>query len=189
VEVAEPAAVIEITPIRAAEPAPAALELPAGMHDNSAWTQLLSLPQPMTGILFTIALSKAESAPVAEAGKKPAVEVPDLTEAMDRLMNSFVKDQDFGAHIGENEWVFVYKFDATGFNQRRVAGISEKLWDFQLRHLGMSSVAFKWGAVEVEAEKLEDALAAARDRMNQSPKRARKLPGADTPQPRRVVNA
>ncbi|MBM3787554.1 MAG: hypothetical protein FJW30_24630 [Acidobacteria bacterium] len=189
----EPAAPIEISSIRP-EPLPqpvlpaSDLELPTGMHDLSTWSRLLALTSPMTGILFTITLTKAESAP-GEAGKKAPVDLPDLTRELDRLMGSFVKDRDFGAKIGENEWVFVYKADATGFNQRRVGGISEKLWDFQLRHLGMSSVSFKWGAVEVEKENLPDALAAARERMNQSPRRARKLPGADTPQPRRVVNA
>jgi hypothetical protein len=157
------------------------------MHDYSTWSRLLALSEPMSGILFTITLTKAE-AQSAEKGKKP-VELPDLTVEMNRLMNSFLRETDFGCQIDENEWVFVYRPDATGFNQRRVGGISEKLWDFQLRHLGMSTVSFKWGAVEVQDEKLADALTAARERMNQAPRKNRRLPGPDLSGTRKVVNA
>ncbi len=103
-------------------------------------------------------------------------------------MKSFVREGDFGTRIGENGWVFIYNHDVAGFNQRRVGMISEKLWDFQLRHLGMADVNFKWGAVDVQSEGLAEAVEAARDRMNKT-SRTRKLPGADQTSPRRVVNA
>jgi len=99
-----------------------------------------------------------------------------------------VREGDFGARIGDREWVFVYNHDAAGFNQRRVGMVSEKLWDFQLRQMGMANVTFKWGAVDVSAEPLGDALQAARDRMNQG-RRARKLPAGEPVLPRRAVNA
>jgi len=95
---------------------------------------------------------------------------------------------DFGTRIAENEWIFIYNHDVAGFNQRRVGMISEKLWDFQLRHLGMANVRFKWGAVDVKSEGLGEAVQAARDRMNQT-RRSRKLPGADQSSSRLVVNA
>ena len=164
------------------------IELPAGMFDEGMWTRLLTLPNPISGILFTITLTKAEAVAAADAAKK-AKEIEDLTPALEKLMTSFVRGADFGSRIGENEWVFVYSHDATGFNQRRVGGISEKLWDFQLRHLGMSAVSFKWGAVEVQSERLGAALEAARERMNQAPRRRSKLPGSDNVAPRQVVNA
>jgi len=188
----EPAqAPIDIDSLRQPEPIPvtplADVELPAGMFENAIWERLLTLPNPMSGILFTIILTKAEA--VATDTAKKSKELEDLTPALEKLMASFVRDNDFGSRIADNEWVFVYQHDATGFNQRRVGGIGEKLWDFQLRHLGMSTISFKWGAVEVQSEPLGAALEAARERMNQAPRRRSKLPGSDYSGPRQVVNA
>jgi hypothetical protein len=188
----EPAAPIDIDSLRQPEPVAQGplpdVELPTGMFDDAMWSRLLTLPNPMSGILFTITLTKAEAAPGADVAKK-SKEIEDLTPALEKLMASFVRGNDFGSRIGENEWVFVYSYDTTGLNQRRVGGISEKLWDFQLRHLGMSTVSFKWGAVEVQSERLADALQAARERMNQAPRRRSRLPGSDYTGPRQVVNA
>ncbi|MBM3758294.1 MAG: hypothetical protein FJW38_30505 [Acidobacteria bacterium] len=182
---------IDIDSLRQPEPIPvtplADVELPAGMFENAIWERLLTLPNPMSGILFTIILTKAEA--VAADTAKKSKELEDLTPALEKLMASFVRGNDFGSRIADNEWVFVYQHDATGFNQRRVGGIGEKRWDFQLRHLGMSSVSFKWGAVEVQSEPLGAALEAARERMNQAPRRRSKLPGSDYSGPRQVVNA
>jgi len=162
------------------------LLLPTGMHDLSTWTRLLSLPNPMTGILFVITLQPGEGAAVPE--RKAAAPAPDTDPAIEKLMASFVREGDFGTRIAENEWIFIYNHDVATFNQRRVGMISEKLWDFQLRHLGMANVNFKWGAIDVKSEGLAEAVQAARDHMNQT-RRARKLPGADQAAARRVVNA
>jgi hypothetical protein len=189
-----PAAPIDISALRQPEPeliAPAPpsipdLLLPTGMHDISTWTRLLSLPNPMTGILIVISLQPSENRSNLPQPKGTAV-AENNAPAIDKFMASFVREGDFGTHISENQWVFIYSNDVAGFNQRRVGMISEKLWDFQLRHLGLANVNFKWGAIDVQSEPLSAALDAARDRMNQT-NRARKLPGADRVAPRRVVN-
>lgn len=185
---------IDISMARQSEPAPVEppagnvpdLLLPTGMHDVSTWTRLLSLPNPMTGILFVITLQPSDAEPAPD--RKGAIPPPDNGPAIEKLMASFVREGDFGTRIAENEWIFIYNHDVAGFNQRRVGMISEKLWDFQLRHLGMANVRFKWGAVDVKSEGLGEAVQAARDRMNQT-RRSRKLPGADQTSSRRVVNA
>lgn len=196
---AEPAPVtalarpIDINALRQPEPvvqAPAPVQipdllLPTGMHDLSTWSRLMSLPNPMTGILFVISLQPSEKA--SSPGQKGSAAIDENGPAIDKLMASFVREGDFGTRISDTEWVFIYSNDVAGFNQRRVGLISEKLWDFQLRHLGMANVSFKWGAIDVQSEPLPAALEAARDRMNQT-RRARKLPGADAASPRRVVN-
>jgi hypothetical protein len=156
------------------------------MHDISTWTRLLSLPNPMTGILIVISLQPSENRSTLPQPKGAAAP-ENNSPAIDKFMASFVREGDFGSHISENQWVFIYSNDVAGFNQRRVGMISEKLWDFQLRHLGLANVNFKWGAIDVQSEPLSAALDAARDRMNQT-NRARKLPGADRVAPRRVVN-
>ena len=189
-----PAAPIDISALRQPEPelvAPAPpsipdLLLPTGMHDISTWTRLLSLPNPMTGILIVISLQPSENRSTLPQPKGAAAP-ENNSPAIDKFMASFVREGDFGSHISENQWVFIYSNDVAGFNQRRVGMISEKLWDFQLRHLGLANVNFKWGAIDVQSEPLSAALDAARDRMNQT-NRARKLPGADRVAPRRVVN-
>jgi len=195
-ETVSPATPIDISVARPAEPVPVEeapaghfpdLLLPTGMHDLSTWTRLLTLPNPMTGILFIINLQPSEPPPAPDR-KGAAAPPPDNGPAIEKLMASFVREGDFGTRIAEYEWVFIYNHDVAGFNQRRVGMISEKLWDFQLRHLGMSDVRFKWGAVDVQSEKLSAALQAARDRMNQT-RRVRKLPGADQAASRRVANA
>ena len=186
---------IDISVARQPEPTMASLPpavaipellLPTGMHDLSTWTRLLSLPNPMTGILFVITLQPNEGSPVVD--RKNEASLTDSGPAVEKLMASFVREGDFGTRTTENEWIFVYNHDVSGFNQRRVGMISEKLWDFQLRHLGMANVNFKWGAVDVKSEGLGEAVQAARDRMNQT-RRSRKLPGADHAAPRRAVNA
>lgn len=184
---------IDISAARQPEPEPVVLSatvpdllLPTGIHDAATWARLLTLPNPMTGILFVITLQASDGVSVVD--RKSALPATENAAAIDKLMASFVREGDFGARILENEWVFVYSHDVAGFNQRRVGMISEKLWDFQLRHLGMANVSFKWGAVDVKSEPLGEAVQAARDRMNQT-RRARKLPGVDQPTPRRVVNA
>ena len=188
------AAPIDISVLRQPEPeliapAPASIPdllLPTGMHDISTWTRLMSLPNPMTGILIVISLQPSENRSTLPQPKgAPAPE--NNSAAIDKFMASFVREGDFGSHISENQWVFIYSNDVAGFNQRRVGMISEKLWDFQLRHLGLANVSFKWGAIDVQSEPMAAALDAARDRMNQT-NRARKLPGADSVAPRRVVN-
>ncbi len=185
---------IDISALRQPEPelmapAPAAIPdllLPTGMHDISTWTRLMSLPNPMTGILIVISLQPSENRSTLPQPK--GTQAPENNSAaIDKFMASFVREGDFGSHISENQWVFIYSNDVAGFNQRRVGMISEKLWDFQLRHLGLANVSFKWGAIDVQSEPMAAALDAARDRMNQT-NRARKLPGADSVIPRRVVN-
>ncbi len=184
---------IDISSVRAPEVSavpvvekPSDILLPAGMHDLSTWTRLLALPNPLSGILFIITAQGEDGA--ATSGQAAAESPDDSSASIEKLMSSFVREGDFGARIGDREWVFVYNHDAAGFNQRRVGMVSEKLWDFQLRQIGMANVTFKWGAVDVSSEPLGDALQAARDRMNQG-RRARKLPAGEPVLPRRAVNA
>ncbi|MBI2687543.1 MAG: hypothetical protein HYX27_14615 [Acidobacteria bacterium] len=166
---------IDISEARHAEPEPDDLPLPPGMHDLPTWTCLVTHSHLLDGIVIVIALQSNTEAAVEEEN------IPGI----DRLMTSFLREGEFGSRISATEWIFVYSHDAAGFNQRRVGMISEKLWDFQLRHLGMANVTFKWGAVDVKGEPLTAALNAARDRMNQG-RKASRLHGADT---RRAVNA
>jgi hypothetical protein len=49
-----------------------------------------------------------------------------------------------------------------------------QLWDFQLRSLGSFQILFGWGGLEVRSESIEEAIASASERMQET-KRSRKL--------------
>ena len=52
--------------------------------------------------------------------------------------------------------------------QRIKNHISERLWDYQLRGIGASSILFSWGGVQVKDQPLSEAVASAVDRMRQT---------------------
>ncbi len=185
---AEPAlvAVVSAEPLPEVAPEPvsaslAELLLPTGIQDMATYRRLLEMPNPMSGIVITISMNDYSRL----ASMVSANELPGLLGSVETLMGSMVRDGDFGVKVSDEQWVFVYRIDSQGFSQRRVAGLSEKLWDFQLRHLGLSNLSFSWAAVNVNAERLQDAVAAAIERMESS-RRGSKKPGAD--RARLVVN-
>jgi hypothetical protein len=168
-------------PAVAQAPTYAELLLPTGMQDLATYWRLLEMPNPMSGIVITISINDLTrlSASVGEQDLKS------LLDSVEVLMTSMVRDGDFGVKVSADQWVFVYRIDDSGLSQRRVAGLSEKLWDFQLRHLGLSNISFSWAAVNVHAERLSDAVAAAQERMETS-RRGTKKSGAE--RARLVVN-
>lgn len=175
-----PVAMIEESLIMA-EQTPSELLLPTGMQDVATYRRLLEMPNPMSGIVITISINEFSRLSAA-VGEK---ELPALLDSVEVLMDSMVRDGDFGVKVSADQWVFVYRIDDNGFSQRRVAGLSEKLWDFQLRHLGLSNISFSWAAVNVHTERLSDAVTAAQERMEAS-RRGAKKSGAE--RARLVVN-
>ena len=175
---AEPPALVEPEPVTVSVPE---LLLPTGMQDMATYRRLLDMPNPMSGIVITISINDYPRL----ARTVSAQELPGLLGSVETLMGSMVREGDFGVKVSDEQWIFVYRMDDQGFSQRRVAGLSEKLWDFQLRHLGLSNLSFSWAAVNVNAERLQDAVTAAIERMESS-RRGSKKPGAD--RARLVVN-
>ncbi len=162
-------------------PSIADLLLPTGMQDLATYRRLLAMPNPMSGIVITIGINDYARL----ASTVSAQELPGLLGSVETLMGSMVREGDFGVKVSDEQWVFVYRIDSQGFSQRRVAGLSEKLWDFQLRHLGLSNLSFSWAAVNVNSERLDVAVTAAIERMESS-RRGSKKPGAE--RARFVVN-
>jgi len=175
---AEPLTVVEPEPVAVSV---AELLLPTGMQDMATYRRLLDMPNPMSGIVITISINDYSRL----ATTVSAQELPGLLGSVESLMESMVREGDFGVKVADEQWIFVYRLDDQGYSQRRVAGLSEKLWDFQLRHLGLSNLSFSWAAVNVNAERLQVAVTAAIERMESS-RRGSKKPGAD--RARLVVN-
>lgn len=179
-------AFVPVEPRCEVEPEPisvsiADLLLPTGMQDMATYLRLLEMPNPMTGIVITISINEYARL----SSTVSASELPGLLGSVETLMGSMVREGDFGVKVSDEQWVFVYRIDSQGFSQRRVAGLSEKLWDFQLRHLGLSNLSFSWAAVNVKSERLQDSVTAAIERMDSS-RRGSKKPVAD--RARLVVN-
>lgn len=156
----------ELTEVPGAAPANEMPELllPAGMQDLATYRRLLSMPNPMNGIVIAISINDFDRLGGAEGEGS----VRDLLDSVEGLMDSMVRDGDFGVKVSADQWMFVYPIDDKGMSQRRVSGLSEKLWDFQLRHLGQSNISFSWAAVNVREERLSEAVNAAMERMEAS---------------------
>ncbi len=155
-------------------PSIAELLLPTGMQDLLTYRHLLGMPNPMSGIVITIGINDHARL----ASTVSAQDLPGLLGSVETLMGSMVREGDFGVKVSDEQWVFVYRIDSQGFSQRRVSGLSEKLWDFQLRHLGLSNLSFSWAALNVNSERLEVAVTAAIERMESS-RRGSKKPSVD----------
>ena len=153
------------------EPAPELL-LPTGMHGRDVLSRLAESANPMSGVVIAIGLNDFKK--VQEAHTKPQFD--ELAKSIDKLMSSLLREQDFGAQHADGEWIFIYRNETGSSAQRRINNVSERLWDFQLRSLGAVSILFSWGAVEVESEKLGDAIKASIERMEQTRRGRKNVP-------------
>lgn len=136
--------------------------LPAGFHDGFVLNQLLQSRQPVSGLVVSIgvnALRKSDGT---------------LPESVHELVQSLIGPHDFAAQSSDDEFLLIYPQERGASAQRRLSQIAQQLWDFQLRSLGSFQILFSWGGVEVRSEPLEEAIASASERMQET-KRGRKL--------------
>jgi hypothetical protein len=133
--------------------------LPAGFHDGSVLGRLVQTRQAVSGLVVSIGVD-------SEDGSIP--------EPVRKLVESLIGPEDFACKSGDKEFVLIYKDMRGASAQRRLSVIAQSLWDFQLRWLGNFSVLFSWGGVEVRSEPLQEAIAAANERMHET-KRLRKV--------------
>jgi hypothetical protein len=159
-------------------PAPAAgSSLPAGLeagfHDGFVLSKLVQSRQPVSGLVVSIGVS----APRNSGGKLP--------EGVLKLVESLIGPHDFAAQSAGDEFLLIYPQERGASAQRRLSQIAQQLWDFQLRSLGSAEILFSWGGIEVTSETIDEALASASERMQET-KRTRKLLTTD-PQLRQAV--
>jgi len=105
------------------------------------------------------------------ASRKPDGTLP---ESVHNLVQSLIGPHDFAAQSGDDEFLLIYPRERGASAQRRLSQIAQQLWDFQLRSLGSFQILFSWGGVEVRSESIEEAIASASERMQET-KRGRKL--------------
>lgn len=145
-----------------AKPEPSFESLPAGFQDGFVLHHLVERRHPVTGLVVSIGVHAARQ----EGGALP--------ESIGKLVESLIGPDDFAAQSGEEEFLLIYPREQGPSAHRRLSQISQQLWDFQLRSLGTFQILFSWGGVEVQSESIEEAIASASERMNET-KRGRKL--------------
>ncbi len=139
------------------------LSLPPGLHDKSTFAPLIDTGKSVSGVVIYAGLN--DYAKLTEGKTKQQID--ELLHPATKLIASIVRDKDFAARVSEDTWLMVFCGELGNAAQRRIDAVSEKFWDFQLRNLGQAALTFSTGAVQVEKESLTDAVAAAKERMEQ----------------------
>jgi hypothetical protein len=139
-----------------------AASLPAGFQEGFVLNKLVQSRQPITGLVVSIGVNASRNADGS------------LPESVHELVQSLIGPDDFAAQSGEDEFLLIYPQERGASAQRRLSQIAQRLWDFQLRSLGSFQILFSWGGVEVRSESIEEAIASASERMQET-KRGRKL--------------
>lgn len=160
-----------------------AMQIPPGFHEGRVLAGLLNGPGAFSGVVVAIGVNDFEALRerLAESGG-------DAIEPIKQLIHSLLRPQDFACHTQDDEFILLYPGDGGSAVQRRLFEVSEKLWDFQLRTMGHLGVMFSWGGLEVQGERLSDAVLQARERMQQTKRGRRSTSSTSVTVRRRVVN-
>ena len=153
----------------AVEPeSPGTLALPCGMNDRATLDFLKRDKALFTGLIVSIGIN--DYARLQETSGRPAAE--ELAKSVSQLVKSLITASNgseyFGCRASDDEFIVVFAGENGSVAQRRLNGLSERLWDFQLRSLGNFSVMFSWGATEAVSETFAEAVEAASERMRET---------------------
>jgi hypothetical protein len=151
--------------------------LPAGFQDGFVLTRLVESRQPVSGLVVSIGVNTSQDTNRS------------LPADVRALIQSLIGPRDFAAQSGADEFLLIYPGERGASAQRRLSQIAEQLWDFQLRSMGSLSILFSWGGVEVRSESIDEAIASATERMQETRRGRRVLtmePRADAPLRRAV---
>jgi hypothetical protein len=148
--------------------------LPAGFQDGFVLTRLVERRQPISGLVVSIGLAE-EKDPNAESNSATQA-VPAPVRA---LIESMIGPRDFAAQSGMEEYLLIYPGVRGAAAQRKLSEVAKQLWDFQRLSMGQFLVQFGWGGVEVRSESIEEAIASATERMNET-RRGRKVVAMDS---------
>ncbi len=152
------------TAVPAVPAAPAATgdALPAGFQEGFVLSKLVKSRRPVSGLVVSIGVN----APKEADGSLP--------ETVRALVQSLLGPHDFASQSSPDEFLLILPEEHGASAQRRLSQIAQMLWDFQLRSLGKYSILFSWGGIEVNSESIEEAIASASERMQET-KRGRKI--------------
>jgi len=148
--------------------------LPSGLRDSAVLSRLLEKPEPFSGIVIAIGITNLEGIREGRQGQED--ETPDeLISSVAALVESLLTPRDCACRLSEGQFILMLPGQSGASGQRRLHSVSQRLWDFQLRSVGVVSIMFSWGAAEVSGEPLAEAVASAKERMRET-KRNRETP-------------
>ena len=142
------------------------LSLPPGMHDRQTLNRVLEMTNPITGVVIACGINDYSKI----LSSQTRTQVDDLMQSAVKLIQANIREKDFAARVSDDQWVLVFTGELGNAAQRRIDGVAEKFWDYQLRNLGQTPLTFSTGAVQVEGERLMDAFLAAQERMENTRK-------------------
>ena len=164
----EPVVVSQVPPptVVPAQPAPAPkpslASVPSGFQDGYVLSQLVLKKQPISGLVVSIGASSPSASDEA------------AQNSLRTLIQSLLGPNDFAAQSGPGEFLLICPGERGAAAQLRLNVIAERLWDFQLHSMGVFAIQFSWGGVEVRSESIEEAIASATERMEET-RRGRRI--------------
>jgi hypothetical protein len=147
------------------------LSTPSGMIDQATLQSLLPLKKGFTGLVVAIGIHEASDGMWRGEG---------FYKSVSNFLAGLLGEHDFVCRAGHDEFVIVCPDKHAENAQRSLDRITESLWDFQLRGMGICSILFSWGAITVNNEQLAVAINSATTRMRET-ERIGSKPAADAP--------
>lgn len=140
------------------------MQVPAGMQSPAVLSQILESRQLFTGLVISIGVS-------AKDPRQTRTE--DLAFSIEQFIAGLLRNADFGCRVDNQEFLLLCPGPRGAEAQRHLSHVAERLWDYQLRALGKLPLEFSVGGTDVQGESLSDAIASAKQRMNQSRRSAK----------------
>jgi len=137
--------------------------IPAGFQPREVLSRLMQARPSINGLVISIGVN------VMHQADGP---VPNL--AAD-LIPSLIRPGEFACQSSEEEFLLLCPSERGASAHRRLGQIAQQLWDFQLSSLGQFSILFSWGGIEVRDEPIDEAVASAYERMQETRSRRKLL--------------
>jgi len=132
---------------------------PGAMLQQPELEELLESQEPFTGLVVSIGINDTDSSMWHSHG---------LMQSVGHYIAGLLRENEFACRTSYDEFAMVCRGEQGPQSQRRLNYISERLWDYQLRGIGASSILFSWGGVQIQDRPLAEALASATERMRET---------------------
>ena len=152
---------VPVVAVQEKEAPKAPLAMPPGVHDMQTLNRFLEMSAPLTGVVICAGINDYTKISLSQN----RAQMDEYALSARKLLQSTMKEKDFLARVADDQWLLVFPGELGTAAQRRIDGVAEKFWDYQLRNLGQTPLNFSTGAVQVEGEPLMEAFLAAQERM------------------------
>jgi hypothetical protein len=143
------------------------------MQDQGTLEDALQSTTPFRGTVIAIGFS-GKPRPANGSSQDPQ----EIRQAVEKLIESLLEDGDTAFRAAGDEYLLVLPYEHGPQSQRRRQHVSESLWDYQIRSVGVSSILFYSGSSEAERELFSAVVSRAKEHMYQT-KRSRERPPAE----------